>query len=629
MAQPGGRGPHQHLVRTDGADLHVVDDQLARNVLEHRSLHRGDTNELRPTARRPTHCGREWRRWEDFPTPWPGFEAGPSALVSRSTNGEVDERTRGRLIVRGFALGSVIAAAALLGGCAFVTPATVSTAGQQADGAEASGPSLSFTGRFVAFNARSDNLVPGDTNGARDAFVRDLVTGVTERVSIATGGAQAHGDSQFPMLDYAGRMVAFTSDAPDLVAGDTNGVQDVFVHDRATGATTRVSVSSSGAQANDASGMFARPAISGNGRYVVFHSAASNLVPNDTNGVADVFLRDLWTGTTELVSRSSDGGSADGGSVGNFSISADGRFVAFDSGADNLVAGDTNGRIDGFVCDRQLGRIIRVSVASDGTQANGDTQLLGTWISGDGRFVTFQSSASNLVPNDTNNASDVFVHDRLTGATERDNVASDGAQALGGNPTEYTDASLSYDGRYVSFDETATNLVTGDTNNSPDTFVHDRLTGRTERVSAASDGTQGDASSGNHLMSADGRYVAFGTVASNLFPNDANYNGFDIVVSAVLRPVISSVAPQHLTRGASWVITVHGAWFATDALAALGDGILVRGVQLANPTTLRVTVDVAATAVPGSRSVIVANPGSGPGDTAGAATVCRNCITVD
>ncbi len=502
--------------------------------------------------------------------------------------------------MRGFTLGAVIAAAVLLAGCAFVVPATVSTTGQQADGSEASGPSLSFTGRFVAFNARASNLVPGDTNGVRDAFVRDLVTGVTDRVSVATGGAQAHGDSQFPTLDYAGRMIVFTSAAPDLVAGDTNGVQDVFVHDRATGVTTRVSVSSAGAQANAASAMFARPAISGNGRYVVFHSAASNLVPSDTNGVADVFLHDLWTGTTELVSTSTDGGFADGASVGNFSISADGRFVAFDSAAHNLVPGDTNGRIDGFVRDRQVGQTIRVSVAGDGTQANGDTQLLGTWISGDGRFVTFQSSASNLVPNDTNNAYDVFVHDRLTGATERDNVASDGAQASSGNPTEYTDASLSYDGRYVSFDETATNLVPGDTNGSQDTFVHDRLTGRTERASVASDGTPGNFASGNHMMSADGRYIAIGTVASNLFPNDKNGFGFDIVVSAVLRPVISSVAPQHLTRGASWVITIHGAWFAPDALATLGPGILVREVQLANPTTLRVTVDVAATATPGS-----------------------------
>ena len=181
--------------------------------------------------------------------------------------------------------------------------------------------------------------------------------------------------------------------------------------------------------------------------------------------------------------------------------------------------------------------------------------------------MTFQSSASNLVPGDTNNAYDVFVHDRLTRATERVNVASDGAQALGGDPTEYGNASLSYDGRYVSFEETATNLVPGDTNSSQDTFVHDRLTGLTERVSVASDGTQGNSASGNHLMSADGRYVAIGTVASNLFPNDANGNDFDIVVSAVLRPVIESVAPQHLTRGTTSVITIRGAWFAPDAVA--------------------------------------------------------------
>ena len=154
-------------------------------------------------------------------------------------------------------IGSMIAATTLVGGCAFVTPATVSTTGQQANGGEASGPSLSFTGRFVGFNARATNLVPGDTNGSRDAFVRDLVTGVTERVSVATGGAEAHGDSQVPALDYGGRMVSFTSSAADLVAGDTNGAQDVFAHDRANGGDVPGErARRGGAQANDASATY-------------------------------------------------------------------------------------------------------------------------------------------------------------------------------------------------------------------------------------------------------------------------------------------------------------------------------------------------------------------------------------
>lgn len=522
-------------------------------------------------------------------------------------------------------------ASLLLGGCAFVIPVTLSTSGQQSNGGEASGPAISFTGRVVAFNARATNLVPGDTNASRDVFVRDVATRVTKRVSVTSTGAQAHGDSAAPMLDRDGRMVVFVSSAPDLVPGDTNGVQDVFVHDRTTGVTRRVSVASNGAQANDASSTFARPAISGNGRFVAFATAASNLVPNDTNGVGDVVVYDLQTGVMELVSVSSSGTPANGGSVGEVSLSADGRFVAFDSGASNLVPGDTNGRIDAFVRDRDLNQTIRVSVASNGAQANGDTQHRGMWISGDGNTVTFQSSASNLVPNDTNGAFDVFVRDLLTNTTTRVNVASDGTQALGGDPTEYGNASLSYDGRYVSFDETATNLVPGDTNGAPDTFVHDRVTGRTERVSVASDGTQANSFNGNQMISGDGRYVLFGTVSSNLFPNDKNGTDFDIVMSAVLRPVIDSVTPASVARGTSATLTVHGAWFGDNMVAKVGDGIdvAVVSVRLADPTTLLVDISVSPTAATGFSTLFIANPGTGPSNNAGAGARCVACVAIE
>lgn len=523
----------------------------------------------------------------------------------------------------------LLAGLVLLGGCGFVAPATLSSTGLPSDGRESAGPATNLDGRFVAFNSLAENLVPSDTNGVRDVFVRDLVANTTERVSVTTAGAEAHGDSQAPMLDYAGRQVVFNSSAPDLVPGDTNGVQDVFVHDRATGITQRVSVSTAGTQANDASAATARPAISGNGRFVAFPSAATNLVPNDTNGVADVFVHDLWTGTTEIVTRALGGGAANGATVGNVSLSYDGRYVAFGSAASNLVRDDTNGRQDTFVYDRLRGVTILASLATDGTRGNGDTQHLGTWISGDGRVVTFQSSASNLVPNDTNGAKDVFVHELLTGVTTRVNVASDGTQAQGGDPNEYTDGSLSYDGRFVTYDETAPNLVPGDTNGAPDTFVYDRLTRRTERVSVAPDGTQADSYNGNHMISADGRYVAFGTVSSNLIPGDANGRGYDIAVAAVLRPVIDSVLPAHVRRGSSTTLTVAGAWLAGDAVATLGAGIAVRSIALADPTHLSITVAVDTTAAPGARDLFVGNPGSGPGVTAGGLGWCRGCVVVD
>jgi Tol biopolymer transport system component len=529
---------------------------------------------------------------------------------------------------RTVAVVSAAAMVAAVSGCAFVVPATMSTSGQQADGNVSSGPSISYDGRYVAYDSAAANLVPGDGNGDYDAFVRDMVTGTTERVSLTSGGAEVHGETREPELDYAGRMVAFRSTAADLVPGDTNGVQDVFVHDRHTGKTRRVSVASDGAQGDAVSSQYASPTISGNGRFVAFVSHASNLVADDTNGTADAFVYDLRTGTTELVSRAGDGTHGNRWAGGNVSISADGRSVAFDSSSSNLVAGDSNDRIDVFAHDRRTGATRRVSVASDGTQGNDDASHLGVWISGNGRFVAFRSLASNLVPGDTNGELDVFVHDRLTATTERVSVASDGSEAHGEPPSQASDASLSFDGRFVSFDAFAYDLVPGDTNYSPDTFVHDRRTRRTARVSVASDGTQGDSWTGNHLMSADGRYLAFGTVASNLFAHDANGYGYDIVVAAVQRPEIDAVHPDTLQPGDRATITVQGAWFTPDAHVAFGPGITVERTRLTSPTTLEARVRVASGAEPGSRHVDVVNPGTGAGALTGTAERLPDALTV-
>jgi Tol biopolymer transport system component len=527
-------------------------------------------------------------------------------------------------------IGLAVAAGILVSGCAFVAPATVSSSGQQSDGQQSAGPSMSYDGRYVAYDSAASNLVDGDTNGSTDAFVRDLVAGTTERVSVTSDGDEVHGETVQPELDYRGRMVAFASTAPDLVDGDTNGVQDVFVHDRRSGSTRRVSVATDGTQSDGVSSLYASPTISGNGRYVAFVSHASNLVAADTNGTADAFVHDLVAGTTELVSRAGDGTHGDLWAGGNVSISADGRYVAFDSSSTNLVPGDTNGRIDVFVHDRSTGRTDRVSVASDGTQGDQDASHLGVWISGNGRFVGFRSLASTMVPGDTNGEVDVFVHDRVTARTERVSVATGGGEAHGEPAFESTDVSLSYDGRFVSFDAYAHDLVPDDTNGSPDVFVHDRATGRTARVSVASDGSQGDLNSGNHLMSADGRYVAFGTVASNLFPDDANGYGFDVVVAAVRRPAIDAVSPAQVRRGERRrTIDIRGGWFTPEAKVSFGPGITVTRTRLVDATTLRATVRIAADAAPGSRTVHVANPGTGAGRLRGAVGTCPGCLSVE
>jgi Tol biopolymer transport system component len=351
--------------------------------------------------------------------------------------------------------------------------------------------------------------------------------GNTTRVSVASDGTQANGGSFTPSISANGRYVAFASIAVNLVSGDTNGVQDIFVHDRQTGQTTRVSVASDGAQANDFS---SNPSISADGRYVAFISVANNLVSGDTGVDHDVFVHDRQTGATTLVSVAMDGSEGNGYSE-EVSISADGRYVAFRSWADNLVSGDTNNHPDIFVRDRQTGQTTRVSVASDGTQAN-DFSFEPS-ISADGRYVAFMSWANNLVSGDTNGDWDIFVHDRQTGATIRVSVATGGGQAAGRSQRP----SISADGRYVAFASSASNLVSGDTNNHPDIFVHDRQTGVTMRVSVASDGTQTYVFSFDPSISADGRYVAFGSEADNLVSGDTN-GRYDIFVREMNKTVV-------------------------------------------------------------------------------------------
>ena len=282
-------------------------------------------------------------------------------------------------------------------------------------------PDLNENGRLVVYHSNASNLVPNDTNGVRDVFVYDRQTGTTTRVSVATGGGQGNGESFDSALSANGRYVAFRSDATNLIPGDANGtVDDVFVHDRQTGTTSRVSVATGGGKSNNNS---FGPALSADGRFVVFHSFGTNLVPNDTNNALDVFVHDRQTGATTRVSVATGGGQANNTSRAGF-LSADGRFVSFESDATNLVAGDNNGKRDVFIHDRQTDTTTRVSVATGGGQVNGAS--VDAELSADGRYVAFQSDATNLVPGDTNGFGDVFVHDRQTVSTTRLSVASSG-----------------------------------------------------------------------------------------------------------------------------------------------------------------------------------------------------------
>lgn len=386
-------------------------------------------------------------------------------------------------------------------------------------------PAITTDGRFVAFRSSAANLVAGDTNGMGDIFLRDRETATTVRVSVASDGTQAGGDSWAPAVSADGRLVAFHSYASNLVPGDLNGDADVFVHDTTTGATRRVSVSGAGLGGDGAS---YQPALSADGSLVAFYSAATNLVPGDVNGVRDVFVHDVAAATTELVSVAGDGTRGDGASV-HPALSADGNIVVFSSDADTLVPGDSNGVRDVFARDRSAGTTARVSVSSAGLQGDGaaSSSAERVDVSADGRLVVFTSSAANLVAGDLNGRADVFLRDRTAGTTSRVSVTTAGAE---GNGTSSGPA-ISADGRLVAFRSETTNLFPGDFNGSPDVFVRDLAAGLTLLASRSHRGFMaGDGSSAPDIASSGD--VAFESFADNLNDSVTDANGFtDIFVA--------------------------------------------------------------------------------------------------
>lgn len=392
-------------------------------------------------------------------------------------------------------------------------------AGVPADGSSG-GTSISGDGAFVSFASDAANLVPADANGAYDIFRKDAASGDIILVSTDSNGAQADGDSGTSSTSGDGRYVAFWSEAANLVPGDGNGLKDVFVKDSMTGTTALVSARADGAPGNSGSDL---PSISDDGRYVAFRSTADDLIAGDTNGALDVFVRDTLTGVTALASAGEDGTPGDGPSCDTYppSISADGRYVAFESAAANLVPGDANGKRDIFVKDMQTGEI---RLASSDTAGNpGDGGSLYATISDDGRRVLFRSIAGNLVPGDSRicdgvNCSDVFLKDLDTGSIIK--VSTDAAGGDADAPA--WDPDLSGDGRYAAFSSAASNLVPDDTNGTYDIFVKDVETGAVLLISKNAEGRSGNGWSIGPYLSADGLAIAFQSEAADLVPGDAN-----------------------------------------------------------------------------------------------------------
>ena len=378
--------------------------------------------------------------------------------------------------------------------------------------AESRNGTSSDDGRFVAYWSYASNLVPGDTNGASDIFVRDRVRGTTERISVSTGGDPGDAQSTSPWMTPDARFVVFESLASNLVPGDTNGRQDLFLRDRANGTTRRLDVAGPGAQANHNSAL---ASLSADGRYVAFLSFATNLVPGGTSGSSDVYLHDREAGTTVRASVSTAGATANELSWSP-SISADGRCVVYHSPASNLVPGDTNANWDVFVRDRVLGTTERASLGSGGVQAIGSST--DPSISADGRFVAFFSTAANLGGGGPAGVHQVYLRDRVLGVTELVSRSTSGAPGDGNSH----DPRISADGRSVAFHSLASNLAPDDGNATWDVFVRDRVAGTTTLVSAATGGVQGSDFSLRPAISAGGRFVAFYSPAPDLVGGDEN-----------------------------------------------------------------------------------------------------------
>lgn len=398
--------------------------------------------------------------------------------------------------------------------------------------ASSSKPSASGDGWYLAFYSGAANLVDGDTNLVDDIFFRDRINNTTVRVSISSAGVEGNDDSRDPSIDSSGRYIAFESFADNLVPADTNGDADIFVHDLQTGITERVSVASDGTEGNMHS---YDPSISADGRFVVFRSKSRNLTTPGGGGVHDnVIMHDRQTGETKLISISLSGTAGGNNYSREAAVSGDGRFVVFESEASNLVSGDVTGTIDILLRDVQNGTTQRINVSSEG--AVGDGSSRSPSISSDGRYVAFYSSAGNLVPDDTNGDYDIFVHDRQTGTTERVSVASDGTE---GNGNSYS-PSISSDGRYVTFESYADNLVEGDSGER-DIFVHDRQLGTTKKISMTSSGGLANGSSADPTISSDGRFVAFQSIADNLVDEDTNAVGDVFVRDREKNPIRSEL----------------------------------------------------------------------------------------
>jgi Tol biopolymer transport system component len=494
-------------------------------------------------------------------------------------------------------------------GCSsvFVTRLTVSSDEAQSDVDVSTAFSVSGDGRFTAFQSPATTLVGGDTNATSDIFVRDALNGTTERVSLTSTGAQSPTTplgNVDPSISANGRWVAFTGWGP-LVPEVTGGTQ-IYVRDRQADTTELISTKADGSPAGSAS----NPKISGDGRYVAYVSSASGIVQGVT--ATQLYLRDRQGGTV-WASPTLDGLSSN---ATVDSVSSDGRYVLFHSASSNLVGGDTNAAWDVFRFDRTAAAVTRVSVSTNGTQGNGASSLsTSADMSSDGRYVTFISSATNLVDSDTNAIADVFVRDTISAVTTRVNLTDSGEQATG---TSSSSPTISDDGRWVAFalGSPPSNLFP---TSSCRTALRDRTGGRTTcagtNALGSADG-QPPAGAGPVQISDDGRYVVSRNNHNGLVADDTCC--FDLFLQSVPLPTVTSSSPTSVARGSTTTIDISGTNFLPGITVGGSAGISVVSLDRLSETHLRATISVATTAAAGNATVTVLLTGTGPGPASGA-----------
>lgn len=448
----------------------------------------------------------------------------------------------------------------------------------------------------------------GDTNTAADVFVNDRNQELIFRISSNSSGGAANGSSSDAKVSGNGRYVSFTSVANNLVPGDTNGSTDVFLFDLWNGSIQRISVTTAGAEG---AGPSSDAAASTDGRYVVFESY-SGLVPNDTDATTDIYLRDTVLGTTTLAS-TYDNNTPLPGVHFEPEISGDGDVIVFTSDGD-IADDDKNGNLD--IYRKEQGRpLLRISRPDSGADSNGSSRRPA--VNDDGTVIAFDSVASNLHPGDTESMADVFVWD-----AEVISLISTNSAVPAGTPADT--ASLDLSGDLVGFNRALTGSLV-------DAIVHDRATATSLVVSSSASGEVGTSADRVAAVTGNGRGVLVRSLSPNLIPGDTN-DSFDLFVKSYPFPKVTTVSPATLAPGSSTLVTIDGRGFAgpmtVTADANPGGNLTIGAVTIVSSSRIRVQITVPAGAAAKAHDLTVTNQGVFPDDTAGASTVCIDCLTV-